>query len=542
MEERRKSKRYETLQRGRIILNGTGSYVDCTIRNLSTEGACISLASPAAIPETFDLLLEGNEPDLHCTLIWQTGDRIGVSLEPLRHEASRHRRLIAMPGVSLPTDLPATFNPGTMLRLMAALDEIKTGIVLLDNELRAEFINRAFRTMWRLPDIAADSNPSFVSLLHHGRDTQAYDVPDDKLETYIAERVREVRTGNPAPRDLRLSSGEAVRTQCATLPSGGRMLTYTYVTDIVQYVDRLEVLRSALDNVDQGVVLLDPDLNAQFLNRAVRKLWHVKDDFAALQPPFANLLNDTRVSRVYGVPDDQIDDFIAKRIHTVSSGETHPIDLPAAQGRSIRSQCAVLPGGGRMITYTDVTDLIRNADELRRLATTDSMTGLFNRRHFQQVADNEWSRFQRYHRPLSLLVTDIDRFKSINDQNGHNVGDAAIVHVAGLLRRALRSSDVLARVGGDEFVVLMPETDLRQAATLAERLRYLVMRNPLVCDQNSIPISLSIGAAQATLGMSDFQVLVNRADQALYRAKENGRNQVATSAPIPVPDHDTAAE
>lgn len=542
MEERRQNRRYETLQRGKILLNDRGSFVDCTIRNLSTEGACISLASPAAIPETFDLLLEGNEPDLRCTLIWQSGDRIGVSLETMQRDDARHGKTIAMPGITLPSDLPATFNPGTILRLMAALDEIKVGIVLLDHDLRCEFINRVFRKMWRLPDITADSHPSFVSLLHHGRDMQAYDMRDDQLEDYIAERVEHVRSGDPAPRDLRLRSGETVRLQCTVLPSGGRMLTYTSVTDIVRYADRLEVLRGALDNVEQGIVLLDPELKAQFLNRAARKLWSVSEDFIATRPSFTELVNDSRITQAYGVPAQELDEFIDNRIRTVAEGATHPIDLPVSGGRTMRSQSATLPGGGRMLTYTDVTDLILQSEELRRLATTDSMTGLFNRRHFQELADAEWARFQRYHRPLSLLVTDIDRFKSINDQNGHNVGDAAIVHVAKLLSRALRRSDVLARVGGDEFVVLMPETDIRQAALLADRLRYLLTRNPLTCGETSIDMSLSIGAAQATLGMSDFQVLVNRADQALYRAKANGRNQVATASAVIELNYNAAAE
>jgi PAS domain-containing protein len=117
--------------------------------------------------------------------------------------------------------------------LRAALNEVRFGVVVLDHELRAQFINRAFRKMWRLPDAKADSKPAFVALMYHGRDTRAYDVPEDQLDAYVAERVAYVKAGNPASVDVHLASGEVIRFQCAVLPAGGRMLSYTYVTDNV---------------------------------------------------------------------------------------------------------------------------------------------------------------------------------------------------------------------------------------------------------------------------------------------------------------------
>jgi PAS domain-containing protein len=116
--------------------------------------------------------------------------------------------------------------------LRAAFNEVRFGIVVLDYELRAQFTNRAFRRMWRLPDTKADSKPAFVALMYHGRDTCAYDVPADQVDAYVAERVAYVKAGNPVPVDLQLASGEVIRFECKVLPAGGRMLTYTYVTDI----------------------------------------------------------------------------------------------------------------------------------------------------------------------------------------------------------------------------------------------------------------------------------------------------------------------
>jgi PAS domain-containing protein len=120
----------------------------------------------------------------------------------------------------------------TMLR--ASLNALPFGVVVLDHELRAQFINRAFRKMWRLPDAKADSKPAFVALMYHGRDTRAYDVPEHQLDAYVAERVAYVKAGNAAPIDVRLAGGDVVRFQCTVLPAGGRMLNYTYVTDLVE--------------------------------------------------------------------------------------------------------------------------------------------------------------------------------------------------------------------------------------------------------------------------------------------------------------------
>ena len=152
-----------------------------------------------------------------------------------------------------------------MLALRAALDVVDVGVLLLGADMKSQFINRAFRRMWALPDAVADRNPAFVALMYHGRDTHAYEIEAKSIDTYVAERVRLVRAGDTKPLDLRRTNGEVIRMQCANLPNGGRMISYTYVTDIVRHADELEVLRSALDNVSEGGVMLDGDLNAQYL-------------------------------------------------------------------------------------------------------------------------------------------------------------------------------------------------------------------------------------------------------------------------------------
>jgi PAS domain-containing protein len=122
-------------------------------------------------------------------------------------------------------------------RLSAALDQVDIGIVLLDSETRAEFINRAFRDYFLLSDAQADSKPPFIALMYHGRDTGAYELPEDELSAFIAERTEMMRSGDETPININLADGQVLRFSCTVLPDGGRMLSYTPVTDLVRHTD-----------------------------------------------------------------------------------------------------------------------------------------------------------------------------------------------------------------------------------------------------------------------------------------------------------------
>ena len=122
-------------------------------------------------------------------------------------------------------------------RLAAALDEVDIGIVLLGPDTRAEFINRAFRDYFALPDDLADSQPPFIALMYHGRDTGAYELPEDQLAHFIAARTKRMQSGDSTPININLADGQVLRFSCTALPDGGRMLSYTPVTDLVRHGD-----------------------------------------------------------------------------------------------------------------------------------------------------------------------------------------------------------------------------------------------------------------------------------------------------------------
>lgn len=163
---------------------------------------------------------------------------------------------------------------------------------------------------------------------------------------------------------------------------------------------------------------------------------------------------------------------------------------------------------------------------LEEQATKDSLTGVANRRFFLELADREFLRAQRYHKHLSLLLIDIDHFKQINDNYGHPIGDQAIVALTELICRVVRHTDIVGRIGGEEFAVLLTETDLLGAECVAERLRGAVADMELMTVVASIKFTVSVGGVVLNTDYKDIQHLIKTADDALYQAKRAGRNCV----------------
>ena len=165
---------------------------------------------------------------------------------------------------------------------------------------------------------------------------------------------------------------------------------------------------------------------------------------------------------------------------------------------------------------------------LLKLATTDPLTGLYNRRHYFDLAEQEVARSRRYGHPLACIMFDIDYFKRINDSYGHLFGDRVLKGMVWRCRENIRQVDIFARYGGDEFVILLPETGLQRSKQLTERLCHGFQNQPLKIDEREIPITLSMGVASMP-GDHDLalDILLNRADEALYDAKEKGRNRIS---------------
>lgn len=169
---------------------------------------------------------------------------------------------------------------------------------------------------------------------------------------------------------------------------------------------------------------------------------------------------------------------------------------------------------------------------IQQLATTDSVTGIYNRRHLFDLGRQEFLRARRFNRPLSAIMIDIDHFKKVNDRYGHATGDQVLLKLGRLIRSEIREVDIAGRYGGEEFTIVLPETPLPKAYDVAERLRRKINKTFHSADHSTPEISVSIGVATIQANTQDFSELVNDADMALYAAKAAGRNRVETK-----PDH-----
>ncbi len=170
---------------------------------------------------------------------------------------------------------------------------------------------------------------------------------------------------------------------------------------------------------------------------------------------------------------------------------------------------------------------------LEHLSITDSLTGLYNHKYFQDVLSMEIKRAERYKRPLSLIIFDIDNFKDYNDTYGHSKGDEVIQKIAEILQDETRAIDIAARYGGEEFVLILPETDAREARVVAEKVRGLVKGHTFsVGEEKKVSISLSAGVAEVKEYPIDNATLIDQADKAMYQAKRMGKNRVLAFADI----------
>lgn len=173
-------------------------------------------------------------------------------------------------------------------------------------------------------------------------------------------------------------------------------------------------------------------------------------------------------------------------------------------------------------------ELLQAKQQAETEARQDSLTGLDNRRAFFEKGDQIYSLACRYNHPLTIIMFDIDLFKEINDTYGHKAGDSALVKLSEIVRKCVRSTDIVARIGGDEFALILPETDIQSAEHLAENLRSRVGETCMAVEKCHCTFTVSIGIAQNLNREDSFEQLLQHADDAMYASKKKGRNIIST--------------
>ena len=191
---------------------------------------------------------------------------------------------------------------------------------------------------------------------------------------------------------------------------------------------------------------------------------------------------------------------------------------------------AVCPAGDECGLRQLVAELSKQVESLNRLVLTDPLTGLHNYRHFSHSLDQEMERCRRSGQPCCLVMVDLDHFKQVNDTHGHEVGNQVLVQTAELIQSSLRKLDIACRYGGEEFIVILPNTGLSDAVRVAERIRLAIAAKPLQLDNADITLNASLGVDIFHRQDGDTpEVFTARVDAQLYRAKASGRNRVCCS-------------
>jgi len=223
-------------------------------------------------------------------------------------------------------------------------------------------------------------------------------------------------------------------------------------------------------------------------------------------------------------------------LHDIRDVEVH---MKTAQGREFTAEIAAITMeyGGEpavLVALNDISQRKKLEAALFHEASTDALTGIGNRRHFFTLAEQELRRTRRFERDLSIMMVDLDHFKQVNDRYGHAIGDAVLQGVVKASLESLRQTDQMGRLGGEEFAVLLPETNLAAAFEVANRLRQHIAERPILAGgegakRAAVDCTVSIGVAQLKADDGAIDDFLHRADQALYRAKELGRNRVESA-------------
>lgn len=284
-----------------------------------------------------------------------------------------------------------------------------------------------------------------------------------------------------------------------------------------------QLLEIILAHVDAYIYMKDTNHRYLYVNQKTSELFGM--------PPeqMVNMRDDDLLSAESAAQLQQMDEMV------FTTGETQAGEecLFDEQGKmhyywSVKVPFVLANGTPTLIGFSsDITELHHLKEQLHAQSVRDSLTELYNRRFFFELCEKQLNFNNRHHSHSVLILMDVDQFKVINDRFGHPLGDKALIHLGKVMQPVLRSEDVLARIGGDEFAILLPDTHLTAAASLAERLRRTVMSKPLALpDGSDLVITISAGLVQNEHG-EQMESFYARADQMLYRAKQIGRNCIA---------------
>ncbi|WP_298209772.1 GGDEF domain-containing protein [Acidovorax sp.] len=430
--------------------------------------------------------------------------------------------------------------------LERAVEALPVSIEIFDEQDRLVLYNQQLSRMYPHLDYSEHLGKTFAELLRYSVERGLVPSAQGREEAWIAERLSE-HGSRTSTLVQRLADGRWINIYETRTPENYVVAVRLDITDLIEQRQALEtaqeaalqareLLQDAIESLPEGFALFDAEDRLVVCNAQYPRLYPISAPLIAPGQTFEQIARYGAENGQYLDAVGNVDAWVAQRV-AEHRAANHAVLQRLPEGRWLQADERRTPQGGIAGVRTDVTQLVRKEQELAAanaklalLSTTDGVTGIGNRRRFDERLAAEWLRCGRHHLPLAVVLIDIDHFKLYNDHYGHLAGDECLRTVAQLLQANIRRADeVAARYGGEEFVLLLPNTLAADAVTVAQRcmesLRDAALAHPRSPTAPIVTISLGIASAVPDAqGRPDS--LVQSADAALYRAKHGGRNRL----------------
>lgn len=415
--------------------------------------------------------------------------------------------------------------------LLAAIENHNEPIALWGADDRLILGNRKFREATGGESSGIGPGTRVEDFFRLGLTQGRYPDADGDPDIWLANRLDQFR--NPAePYEMRKPDGRWILKTDHRLEDGTTVMVSTDITSRKKaeaaLAEKTRILETALATIPDGVQVVDKNLNLLAWNEQLFEVMGLSKNAVLNSRHPGRAFFEVIANRGdYG--QGRLEDLVESRLVPMREQRPVSFERQLIDGKWIECRGGPMGDGGYVAVYRDIDENKRLTEKLKDLASVDELTRLSNRRHFMELASNEFDRSRRYVRPLSVAMLDIDHFKSVNDEYGHAAGDHVLRTVSAVCREIIRDSDRMGRIGGEEFALLMPETDAASATRLAERLRQAVADLVQRFNIEEFQVTASLGVEEMSTRHQSFDDLLADADKSLYEAKNNGRNRVECS-------------
>jgi diguanylate cyclase (GGDEF)-like protein len=403
-------------------------------------------------------------------------------------------------------------------RFDVAISNMSQGLCLYDVHSNLVISNSRFQKMYNLPDeLVRPGTPLKRILQHHADSGETSDLTVDQHTQLVPTQQKQ---------QYEPSDGRKILIQRQPLPDGGWVATHEDVTEqkraeqlLAEKAAELERLNlqfdAALNNMSQGLCMFDAEQKIAVSNARYGEIYHLSRDQIKPGTSLRQILEYRRENGTNFGPTPEV----YLNVNVKKASEVQEL----ADGRVVAIARHVMPDGGWIATHEDITDRALNEKRIAFLAHHDLLTGLANRALFAEKLEDAAKRLRRHGTTFTVLMLDLDKFKDVNDTLGHPAGDQLLVEVGQRLRSSLRDTDMLARVGGDEFAIIQENEKNQSEGAIALALRIIgLIEQPFDLGGHRVGIGTSIGIAFAPEHGADAETLLKKADIALYAAKSGG--------------------